>query len=49
MKLSINIEKYEILKFNKYLLEITELIHNKIKKEINTLVFCNTCLKNHQL
>ena len=42
-EIRVNIEKYEILKFNKYLLEITELIHNKIKKEINTLVFCNTC------
>ena len=41
-----NIEKYEILKFNKYLFEITEMIHNKIKKNINTLVFCDSCLQN---
>ena len=38
-----NIEKYEILKFNKYLFEITELMYNKIKSNVNTLVFCEDC------
>ena len=38
-----NIEKYEILKFNKYLFEITEMIHKKIKENKNALVFCEDC------
>ena len=38
-----NIEKYEILKFNKYLFEITEMIHTKIKDNKNALVFCENC------
>ena len=38
-----NIEKYEILKFNKYLFEITEMINKKIKENKNTLVFCENC------
>ena len=40
-----NIEKYEILKFNKYLFEITEMIHKKIKESKNALVFCDNCLQ----
>ena len=35
-----NMEKYEKLKFSKYLNEITKLINNKIKLEINVLVCC---------
>ena len=44
-EIRINIEKYEILKFNKYLFEITEMIHNKIKQNINTLVFCEDTIQ----
>ena len=38
-----NIEKYELLKFNKYLFEITEMINTKIKENKNALVFCDNC------
>ena len=40
-----NIEKYEILKFNKYLIEITELINRKIVDNSNTLVFCEDAIQ----
>tara|TARA_B100000795_G_scaffold269777_1_gene260349 strand:+ start:1357 stop:1797 length:441 start_codon:yes stop_codon:yes gene_type:complete len=40
-----NIQKYEILKFNKYLFEITEMINTKIKNNINTLVFCENTIQ----
>lgn len=39
-EIRMNIEKYEILKFNKYLFEITERIHQKILDNTNCLVFC---------
>ena len=44
-QIRMNIEKYEVLKFNKYLLEITERIYEKIKKNINVLVFCDTTIQ----
>tara|TARA_B110001469_G_C9617865_1_gene307761 strand:- start:77 stop:517 length:441 start_codon:yes stop_codon:yes gene_type:complete len=44
-EISLNVQKYEILKFNKYLFEITERIHNKIKNNINTLVFCENAIQ----
>ena len=44
-QIRMNIEKYEILKFNKYLLEITERIHEKIKNNINVLVFCENTIQ----
>jgi protein-tyrosine phosphatase len=39
-QIRMNIEKYEVLKFNKYLFEITERIYDKIKDNINVMVFC---------
>tara|TARA_B100000767_G_scaffold258044_1_gene266414 strand:+ start:2245 stop:2682 length:438 start_codon:yes stop_codon:yes gene_type:complete len=40
-----NMEKYEKLKFSKYLNEITKLIYNKIKQEINVIVCCKDNLE----
>lgn len=40
-----NIEKYEILKFNKYLFEITERIHQKILDNTNCLIFCQDVIQ----
>ena len=40
-----NIEKYEILKFNKYLFEITERIHQKILEHSNCLIFCHDVIQ----
>ena len=44
-QIRMNIEKYEVLKFNKYLIEITERIRDKIKNNINVLVFCDSTIQ----
>ena len=44
-EIRINIEKYEILKFNKYLIEITDLINKKILDNSNALIFCNDAIQ----
>ena len=44
-QIRMNIEKYEILKFNKYLFEITEMIYSKIKDNISVLVYCENTIQ----
>ncbi len=44
-QIRMNIEKYEVLKFNKYLFEITERIYDKIRDNINVIVFCKDTIQ----
>jgi hypothetical protein len=44
-QIRMNLEKYEVLKFNKYLFEITERIYSKIKDNVNVLIFCENTIQ----